>query len=100
MTQEELNQFLNDITASALETNMSSFAELSFNSIDFGASPHEIAIQASLSSAAFSMRMTSEMILKLLNHLGVISLDEIKYREIPPDFKVILGGLNVKKPEK
>lgn len=100
MTQEELNKFLNDIVSSALETNISSFAELTFKGVDFNAPPYEIALQSSLASAAFSMRMTSEIILKLLNQLGVISLDKIKYQDMPPDFKVIVGGLDIKKPEK
>lgn len=100
MSQEELNQFLNNIVSSALETNMSSFLELALKGIDFNAPPHEIALQASLASATFSMRITSEIILKLLNQLDVISLDEIKYQNVPPDFKVIVGGLSIKEPEK
>lgn len=94
MTQSELNDMLNSYISKGITQNISQYQELIEKTVDFSSSPQEIAVQSSLASASFSARLCSEIILKILDELDIISISDIGFIPAPPEFKIITGGLD------
>lgn len=94
MTQDELNTYLNKYIGSGVQNNISEYTRLIQETVDFNASPNDVAIKAALAGATFAMRISSEMVLKILNELNVINIEELEYYPPKPDFKLMSGGLD------
>lgn len=94
MTQAELNDMLNSYISNGITQNISQYQELIEKTVDFSSSPQEIAIQSSLASASFSARLCSEVVLKILDELNIISISNMEFVPAPPEFKIITGGLS------
>lgn len=94
MTHNELSNYLNELTASVISDNAKLCVEYLLETVELPSMNQELIISSYLASVSMATRLSTEIILAVLNQIHVLDLDNLQYIDEKPDLKVIIGNLD------